>query len=318
MSPDASTAGARLPSGNVGPNARRTLWRRGQEAGVHSVFLLCAAVSIITTIGIIAVLAVETFGFFREVSVWDFLTGTQWTPLFADKQFGVLPLLSGTLLTTGIALAVAIPLGLLAAIYLSEFASRRVRRLLKPALEILAGVPTVVYGYFALTVVTPALQHVVPGLSGFNALGAGVVMGIMILPIIASLSEDALHAVSMGLRESSFALGADRISTIFRVVVPAAYSGIAASIILGISRAIGETMIVAIAAGLQPRLTLDPRVPVETMTAYIVQVSMGDTPTGTLAYQTIFAVGTTLFLMTLALNVVSHRLRLRIRKGGVL
>ena len=293
-------------------------FRKGKEAAVSAFFLLCATVSILTTAGIILVLAVETFGFFQEVSVWEFLTGTQWTPLFADKQFGILPLLSGTLLTTGIALSVAIPFGLLAAIYLSEFAGPKVRRTLKPLLEILAGVPTVVYGYFALTAVTPVLQQVVPGLAGFNALSAGIVMGVMILPIIASLSEDALHAVPMGLREGSFALGADRISTIFRVVVPAAFSGIAASVILGISRAIGETMIVAIAAGLQPRLTFDPRVPVETMTAYIVQVSMGDTPTGTTAYRTIFAVGTALFLMTLFLNVVSHRRRQRIRKGGVL
>ncbi len=299
-------------------SASARTFRKGKEASVHVFFLLCAAVSIITTAGIIGVLASETFGFFREVSVWEFLTGTEWTPLFADKKFGILPLLSGTLLTTGIALLVAIPLGLLAAIYLSEFAGPKLRRTLKPLLEILAGVPTVVYGYFALTAVTPALQQVVPGLAGFNALSAGIVMGVMILPIIASLSEDALHAVPMGLRESSFALGADRISTIFQVVVPAGFSGIAAAVILGVSRAVGETMIVAIAAGLQPRLTFDPRVPVETMTAYIVQVSMGDTPTGTLAYSTLFAVGTALFGMTLALNVVSHRLRLRIRKGGVL
>jgi phosphate transport system permease protein len=295
----------------------RTL-RRGLESSVHGLLLLCAVVSVVTTAGILFVLARETFGFFREVSVWAFLTGTEWTPLFADKKFGILPLLGGTLLTTAIALAVAIPLGLLGAIYLSEFATARLRRTLKPMLELLAGVPTVVYGYFALMVVTPALQRVIPGLAGFNALSAGMVMGIMILPIIASLSEDALHAVPLGLREGAFALGADRISTLFRVVIPAAYSGIAASIILGISRAVGETMIVAIAAGLQPRLTLDPRVPVETMTAFIVQVSMGDTPTGTLAHRTLFAVGSTLFVMTLLLNAVSHRLRQRIRKGGVL
>lgn len=300
----------------MAPGRERTL-RRIREPGVKGVFLLCAAVSILTTLGIIAVLAVETGGFFAEVPVTDFLLDTEWTPLFAEKRFGILPLLSGTLLTTAIALVVAIPLGLLAAIYLSEFASRRVRRFLKPALEILAGVPTVVYGYFALMAVTPALQTFIPGLAGFNALSAGLVMGIMILPIIASLSEDALHAVPMGLREGSYALGADRIDTIFRVVVPSAYSGIAASIILGVSRAIGETMIVAIAAGQQPRLTLDPRVPVETMTAYIVQVSLGDTPTGTLSFRTIFAVGSALFVMTLALNVVSHRLRARIQKGGL-
>ncbi|MFN7134585.1 MAG: phosphate ABC transporter permease subunit PstC, partial [Myxococcales bacterium] len=274
--------------------------------------------SVVTTIGIIAVLLFGTAAFFSEVSFSQFFLDSEWTPLFADKHFGIWPLLGGTLLTTAIAIAVAIPLGLLSAIYLSEFAGTRARRLLKPMLEMLAGVPTVIYGYFALTMVTPLLQRIVPGLSGFNALSAGLVMGVMVLPIIASISEDAIHAVPTGLREASYALGADRLSTIFRVVVPAAFSGIAASIILGISRAIGETMIVAIAAGQQPRLTADPRVPVETMTAYIVQVSLGDTPTGTLEYRTIFAVGTALFVMTLGLNLISHQLRRRMRKGGVL
>jgi len=210
---------------------------------------------------------------------------------------------------------VALPFGLLGAVYLSEFAAERVRRVVKPALEILAGVPTVVYGYFALTFVTPMLQNVVPGLAGFNALGPGIVMGIMILPMIASLSEDAIFAVAPSLREAAYALGARKLPTVFRVVVPSAFSGIAAAVILGISRAVGETMIVAIAAGQQPRLTLDPRVPIETMTAYIVQVSLGDTPTGTLAYRTIFAVGLGLFLMTLALNLISHRLRRRLATG---
>lgn len=283
-----------------------------------TVFLFCAAVSVLTTVGIIGVLFFETSAFFREVSFRQFFLDTEWTPLFADKHFGIWPLLSGTLLTTAIAIAVAIPLGLLSAIYLGEFASMRARRWLKPLLELLSGVPTVVYGYFALTMVTPILQKIVPGLSGFNALSAGLVMGVMILPVIASISEDAIHAAPAGLREGSYALGADKLTTIFRVVIPAAYSGIAASVILGLSRAIGETMIVAIAAGQQPRLTLDPRVPVETMTAYIVQVSLGDTPTGTIEYRTIFAVGTALFLMTLALNFVSHQLRKRIRKGGTL
>ncbi len=289
-----------------------------QDVGVRWVFFACAAVSVATTLGIIGVLSVEAGGFFQEVSLGQFLLDTEWTPLFSDKHFGIWPLLTGTLLTTAIAVMVAIPLGLASAIYLSEFATHRTRRIFKPMLEILSGVPTVVFGYFALTAVTPALQTFIPGLAGFNALGAGIIMGIMILPIIASLSEDALYAVPTGMREGSYALGADKIATIFRVVIPSAYSGIAASVILGISRGIGETMIVAIAAGQQPRFTLDPRVPIETMTAYIVQVSLGDTPAGTLEYRTIFAVGAALFLMTLGLNLISHRLRRRIQRGGTL
>ncbi len=286
------------------------------ERLIAHVLTACGWISVLTTVGIVAVLLVEALGFFAEVSLWEFLTKTTWTPLFADKHFGVWPLLSGTLLTTFIAIAVALPLGLLAAIYLAEFAARRTANVLKPVLELLAGVPTVVYGYFALTMVTPVLQKIVPGLSGFNALSAGIVMGIMILPIIASLSEDAIAAVPSSLREGAFALGATRLGSVFRVVLPSASSGIIAALILGVSRAIGETMIVAIAAGQQPRFTADPRVPVETMTAYIVQVSMGDTPTGTLEYRTIFAIGLSLFLMTLVLNVISHRLRQRILKGG--
>jgi phosphate transport system permease protein len=296
----------------------QTPMQKVQDVGVRWVFFACAAVSVATTLGIIGVLSVEAGGFFSKVSLGQFLLDTEWTPLFSEKHFGIWPLLSGTLLTTAIAVAVAIPLGLASAIYLSEFASHRVRRTFKPMLEILAGVPTVVYGYFALTAITPALQTFIPGLAGFNALGSGIIMGVMILPIIASLSEDALYAVPTGMREGSYALGADKISTIFRVVIPSAFSGIAASVILGISRGIGETMIVAIAAGQQPRFTFDPRVPIETMTAYIVQVSLGDTPAGTLEYQTIFAVGAALFLMTLGLNLISHRLRRRIQRGGTL
>lgn len=276
----------------------------------------CGLTSILTTVGIVAVLLRDSLGFFREVSLARFLGDTQWTPLFAEKHFGIWPLLSGTLLTTAIAVLVALPLGLLAAVFLSEFAGPRVRKTLKPLLEVLAGVPTVVYGYFALIYVTPTLQLFVPGLAGFNALGPGVVMGVMILPIIASLSEDALFAVPPSLREGAYALGASRLSAVFRVVLPSAFSGIAASVILGVSRAIGETMIVAIAAGQQPRFTFDPRVPIETMTAFIVQVSMGDTPYGTLEYRTIFAVGLTLFLMTLGLNLASHRLRRRVTRGA--
>ncbi len=296
----------------------QTPMQKFQDVGVRWVFFACAAVSVATTLGIIGVLSVEAGAFFREVSLAQFLLDTEWTPLFSDKHFGIWPLLSGTLLTTAIAVVVAIPLGLASAIYLSEFASHRTRRIFKPMLEILAGVPTVVYGYFALSAITPALQSFIPGLAGFNALGAGIIMGVMILPVIASLSEDALHAVPTGMREGSYALGADKVVTIFRVVIPSAFSGIAASVILGISRGIGETMIVAIAAGQQPRFTFDPRVPIETMTAYIVQVSLGDTPAGTLEYRTIFAVGAALFLMTLGLNLISHRLRRRIQRGGTL
>lgn len=287
------------------------------ERVIGAILLACGLISVATTVGIVLVLLSEALGFFKVVSVADFLTDTQWTPLFADKHFGIWPLLSGTLLTTFIAVGVAVPLGLLVAIYLSEFAADRVRRVLKPTLEMLAGVPTVVYGYFALTLITPFLQKIVPGLAGFNALSAGIVMGIMILPIVASLSEDALYAVPANLREGAFALGGTKLGAMFRVLLPSAFSGIAASIILALSRAIGETMIVAIAAGQQPRLTLDPRVPIETMTAYIVQVSLGDTPAGTLEYRTIFAVGLALFLVTLGLNLISHRYRKSVLKGSV-
>ena len=291
--------------------ARGTPWReRVVEAGL----LACGLVSVLTTAGIIAVLVYETAGFFHEVSLRQFLLDTEWTPLFATKRFGIWPLIAGTLLTSAIAIGVALPFGLLAAIYLSEFATDRVRRAAKPAREVLAGVPTIVYGYFALVTLTPFLQRIVPDLAGFNALAAGIVMGIMIVPLISSLSEDALYAVPMGLREGAYALGAAPLATIFRVVLPAARSGIAAAVTLAISRAVGETMIVAIAAGQRPRLTLDPRVPIETMTAYIVQVSMGDTPTGTIEFRTIFAVGTALFALTLAFNLYSQRLARRLRK----
>ncbi|MBA2259174.1 MAG: phosphate ABC transporter permease subunit PstC, partial [Acidobacteria bacterium] len=252
--------------------------------------------------------------FLQEVPLSEFLFGTEWTPLFYDKHFGVLPLVSGTLLASAIAMLVALPSGLLIAIYLSEYAPGQIRRIVRPVLEVLAGVPTVVYGYFALQFVTPLLQTFVPGLAGFNALSPGIVMGIMILPLVSSLSEDALRSVPNGLREGAYALGATRMQTSLRVVVPAAFSGISAAVVLAASRAIGETMIVAIAAGQQPRLTLDPRVPVETMTAYIVQVSLGDTPAGTLEYRTIFAVGMLLFVSTFILNLISNWLRERFRE----
>jgi phosphate transport system permease protein len=287
---------------------------RTVEWVIERVLFVCAALSVLTTAGIIIVLAVETAGFLREVPVLDFLFGTEWTPLFANKQFGVLPLVAGTMLVSMIAMVVALPMGLLSAIYLSEYSPAGVRRVVKPVLEILAGVPTVVYGYFALMFVTPLLQRFIPGLAGFNALSPGIVMGIMILPLVSSLSEDAMRAVPQGLREGSYALGATRMQTSLTVVVPAAFSGITAASILAVSRAIGETMIVAIAAGQQPRLTGSPLVPIETMTAYIVQVSLGDTPQGTLEYRTIFAVGMLLFLMTFTLNLASTWLRERFRE----
>ncbi len=281
---------------------------------IERALFLCAALSVLTTAGIILVLAVETFEFLREVPVVEFLTGTEWTPLFATPRFGVLPLVAGTLLVSAIAMVVALPMGLLSAIYLSEYAPDGVRRIVKPVLEVLAGVPTVVYGYFALMFVTPLLQRVFPQMSGFNALSPGIVMGIMILPLVSSLSEDAMRAVPRGLREGAYALGATRMQTALQIVVPAAFSGITAAFILAVSRAVGETMIVAIAAGQQPRLTANPFVPLETMTAYIVQVSLGDTPQGTLEYRTIFAVGMLLFLMTFGLNLVSTWLRERFRE----
>jgi len=284
------------------------------ERVIEWALLLCALLSIGTTAGIIIVLAVETLAFLREVPLTDFLFGVEWTPLFATPRFGVLPLVAGTILVSAIAMAVALPMGLLSAIYLSEYAPLTVRRVIKPILEILAGVPTVVYGYFALLFVTPILQRFIPGLAGFNALGPGIVMGIMILPLVSSLAEDAMQGVPRGLREGAYALGATRMQTSLSVVLPAAFSGITAAFILAASRAIGETMIVAIAAGQQPRLTANPLVPVETMTAYIVQVSLGDTPQGTLEYRTIFAVGMLLFLGTFVLNLVSAWLRERYRE----
>ena len=288
--------------------------RRIAEFLIERTLFLCAAGSILVTAGIILVLLWETAAFLREVPITEFLFGTVWTPLFFDKHFGVLPLVSGTLLASGIAMAVALPTGLVIAIYLSEYAATGVRRAVRPVLEVLAGVPTVVYGYFALQFVTPLLQTFVPGLAGFNALSPGIVMGIMILPLVSSLSEDAMRSVPTGLREGAYALGSTRMQTSLRVVVPAAFSGISAAVVLAMSRAIGETMIVAIAAGQQPRLTLDPRVPVETMTAYIVQVSLGDTPGGTIEYRTIFAVGMLLFISTFALNLISNWLRERFRE----
>lgn len=285
--------------------------KKSTEPWIERGLAASAFITILTTVGIIWVLFSESWTFFRHVSIIDFLTDTEWTPLFADKHYGILPLLSGTLLTTTIALATALPLGITIAVYLSEYAGENFRKSIKPALEILAAVPTVVYGFFALTVVTPFLQSFIPGLSTFNALSAGIVMGIMIIPLISSLSEDALYAVPKSLREASFGMGATRFQTSFKVVVPAASSGILVSVILAVSRAIGETMVVAIAAGQQPNLTFDPRQAVETITTYIVQISLGDVQHGSLEYQTIFAAGITLFLFTFALNQISYRLKRR-------
>lgn len=275
-----------------------------------------AASSVLVTLGIVATLLFESAAFFRHVSLGSFLTDTVWTPLFAEPRFGVLPLLTGTLLSTVVALMVAAPLGLTAALWLSEFARPRTREIVKPALEMLSGVPTVVYGFFALLFVTPLLQKtILPNLPGFSILSAGIVMGIMILPYIASLGEDAMRAVPQSLRDGSLALGATRLETAVKVVLPAAFSGLAAAFILALSRAVGETMIVAIAAGQQPNLTLDPRDPAATITAYIVQVALGDLPHGSIGYQSIFAVGLMLFLMTLAFNVLAFWLRRRFREA---
>ena len=288
--------------------------RKIREFIIEKTLLSSALITVAVTIGIILVLAVEAFSFFQEVSIVDFFTDTQWTPLFTKKHYGILPLLTGTLLTTFIAISVALPIGLTISIYLREYAPRSFRKTVKPLLELLAAVPTVVYGFFALVVVTPFLQQFIPSLSGFNSLSAGIVMGIMIIPFVSSLSEDALFAVPKALREASYGMGATRLQTAFKVVVPAASSGIIVSIILAISRAIGETMIVAIAAGQQPRLTLDPTVPVETITAYIVQVSLGDVAHGSLEYKTIFAAGITLFALTFLLNTISFQIRKKYRE----
>lgn len=285
------------------PNRDRS---KRTELIVKLVFGAFAVLSVFTTIGIVLSLVFETVAFLSHISLWRFLTDTEWTPLFTNPKYGIGVLISATFLTSVIALLVAVPLGILAAVCLSEYAPRSVRRWLKPALELLAGVPTVVFGYFALFFVTPyILRPLIPGLGAFNGLSAGIVLGFAILPTIASLSEDAIYAVPQSLRQGSYALGATKRETITSVVLPAALSGIVASVVLGVARAVGETMIVTLAAGQNPKLTLDPRVSIQTMTAYIVQVSGGDVPVGTIKYETLFAVGMTLFLITLALNIFS-------------
>ncbi|MBL8534539.1 MAG: phosphate ABC transporter permease subunit PstC [Betaproteobacteria bacterium] len=289
--------------------------RHVKEKIIETVLLLAALFSVFVTGGIVWVLVSESLQFFLHVPLWDFLTDTQWTPLFDDAHYGIMVLLSGTLVSSMVALAVAIPLGTIIAIYLSEFAPFTLREVAKPFLELLGGVPTVVYGYFALLYVTPALQFFMPELPGFNLLSAGLVMGIMIIPYVSSVSEDAMRSVPMSMREGSYAMGATRFQTAIRVVTPAAFSGIAAAYILGISRAVGETMILAVAAGMQPNLTWNPLEPAATITAYIVQVALGDLPHGSIGYQTIFAAGLTLMLLTLAFNVLGHLLRRKFRQA---
>ncbi|TLY43556.1 MAG: phosphate ABC transporter permease subunit PstC [Nitrospirae bacterium] len=283
--------------------------RVARERAIEWALLLAALTSVAVTVGIAGVLVYESLPFFRHVSLAEFLTDPQWTPLFSEAHYGILPLVAGTLVTTAVALLMALPVGTITAIYLSECATLVVRETVKPLLELLTAVPTVVFGYFALLFVTPFLQLIWADLPGFNMLSAGLVIGVMIIPYVSSLSEDAMRAVPMDIREGSYAMGATRMQTALRVVVPSALSGIAAAYALGISRAIGETMVVAIAAGMQPTLTWNPLEPAETITAYIVQVSLGDLPHGSIGYQSIFAAGLTLLLMTLLFNVAGYLLR---------
>ncbi|MGH8250506.1 MAG: phosphate ABC transporter permease subunit PstC [Steroidobacteraceae bacterium] len=302
------TAEIAIPTGGI-------RLRRFRDRVVETFLLAAALVAVFTTIAIVLVLVFESLPFFSHVSLVDFLTDTMWTPLFAEARYGIMPLVAGTLVTTFVALAVAIPAGTIIAIYLSEFAPFKLRETIKPALELLGAVPTVVYGYFALMVVTPMLQKLIPGLPGFNMLSAGLVIGIMIIPYVASVSEDAMRAVPNYMREGSYAMGATRFQTATRVVVPGALSGIAAAYILGISRAVGETMVVAIAAGLQPNLTWDPTEPAATITAFIVQVSLGDLPHDSIGYQSIFAAGLVLMVMTLMFNIAGFALTRRFRQA---
>ena len=293
----------------------RRLWRHWGERLIETVLFLAAFSAVAVTVAIVAILVTESLAFFEHVPLSEFLTDTQWTIMFADKHYGVLPLLAGTLTTTGVALSLAVPVGTVSAIYLSEFAGHRTREIVKPTLELLAGIPTVVFGYFALLMVTPALQYFMPNLPGFNMLGAGLVMGIMIIPYVSSVAEDAMRAVPMHMREGSYAMGATRLQTAIKVVMPAATSGIVAAYILGISRAIGEMPRMRSAAGQQPNFTFDPRESGATITAFIVQVALGDLPHGSLEYQSIFAVGLVLVLMTLFFNVVGHLVRKRFREA---
>jgi phosphate transport system permease protein len=289
--------------------------RKRKDKIIEAVLLLAACVSVFTTVAIVYILVKESVVFFNNVPMQTFLSDSQWTPLFDDAHFGIRVLLAGTVSSSLVALLIAIPLGTIIAIYLSEFASYRTREILKPALELLSGVPTIIYGFFALLVVTPLIQKIYPELPTFNILSAGIVMGIMIIPYVSSLSEDAMRAVPMSLREGAYAMGSTRFQTATRVVVPAALSGIASAYILGISRAVGETMILAVAAGMQPNLTLNPLEPAATITSYIVQVALGDLPHGSVGYQTIFAAGLTLMVLTLVFNLLGYWLRRRYREA---
>jgi phosphate transport system permease protein len=313
---DANATVLSVPQSVSRPRIPRRLRWKGRTPGewvIEAILFLSAASSVAITLGIVGVLLYESAGFFKHVPLWKFLTDTQWTPLFDNARYGILPLVAGTVVTTVVALLVAIPAGTIIAIYLSEYAPHKVREIVKPVLELLSAVPTVVFGYFALMFVTPMLQKIMPNLPGFNMLSAGLVIGVMIIPYVSSLSEDAMHAVPVALREGSYAMGATRLQTAFKVVLPSALSGVTAAYILGISRALGETMVVAIAAGLQPNLTVDPTQPASTITAFIVQVSLGDLPHASIGYQSIFAAGLVLMTMTLVFNIAGARLRRRYR-----
>ncbi len=313
--PTSMLAAAPAPEDLLARHARLRKRRKRKEKAIELLLLLAASISVFTTFGIVYVLLSETWAFFQEVTLAQFFLDTQWTPLFSDAHYGIAVLLSGTLTSSLVALLVAIPLGTVIAIYISEFANSTVREVVKPMLEMLSGVPTIIYGYFALLFITPLLQAVFPGLPGFNLLSAGMVMGIMIIPYVSSLSEDAMRAVPMDLREASYAMGATRFQTAVRVVFPAAFSGVASAYILGISRAVGETMIVAVAAGMQPNLTFNPAEPAATVTSFIVQVALGDLPHGSIGYKTIFAAGLTLFVVTLLFNILGQWLRRRYREA---
>ncbi len=312
MATQAMQAPAQL---TISPRLAKNIRRNVKERIIELILMMAALVAVATTFAIVGVLLYESLSFFKTVSVIEFFTDTQWTPLFEDAHYGIMPLVSGTLTTSAIALAVAVPIGTISAIFLSEFASHKTREIIKPILELLVGVPTVVFGYFALFFVTPLLQSIYPELPSFNMLGAGIVMGIMIIPYIASMSEDAMRAVPMSMREGSYAMGATRFQTAIKVVTPAAISGIVAAYILAISRAVGETMVVAIAAGQQPNLTFNPLDSAATITAYIVQVAMGDLPHGSIGYQSIFAAGLVLMAMTLSFNIFGHWVRKKYRES---
>lgn len=301
---------------NINDSKKKTplLRLKPLDYGVRTTLFFCAFFSILVTASIILVLISQTLPFFREVGIFEFLLGSRWAPLFKPASYGVLPLISGSVLVVLIALMVSVPLGLGSAIYMAEFATPRTRQIVKPVLEILAGVPTVVYGYFALTFITPLLQKALPGVGLFNALSAGIVVGVMILPMIASLSEDAISSVPRALREAGYALGSHSYQVILKIVLPTAASGISAALVLALSRAIGETMAVTIAAGATPNLTLDPRESIQTLTAYIVQISKGDTPSGTLSYYTLYAVASVLFLITFLTNMLAQKIRNRYRE----